>query len=170
MSRPASALCILVLAFCSARSNAELLSVAFKSCCELRMQVDTFNPKKHTLKKCGDYLCLIDGTPFFGSDGKLPSQKMFALEVVFKGNVINLDVSSMYNPNVTRENIAYRLKAAHHWGDFYKITGRFSDGAGAYIAEWLVSPSGAIRTHIGGMEDLYGLYKAATESISQRQP
>lgn len=41
----------------------------------------------------------------------------------------------MFDTGVTSENITQRINVNHYWGDFYKVVGHFSDGAGSYVAQ-----------------------------------
>lgn len=66
----------------------------------------------------------------------------------------------MYDPGITKDNINDRISIEHYWGDFYKVTGNFSDGAGSYVVQWLVTENAAIRTHISDIESLMDLSSA----------
>lgn len=127
-------------------------SLTVKDVGSLHFITATFKADEHKLKFCGDYLCVIDDNLFFGSDGKKP--KTITKRFFFKINGFNIDlnITGMFEPAVTPENISQRISVEHYWGDFYKVAGRFSDGAGSYIAQWIVSKDGAIRTHLSDME------------------
>jgi len=43
------------------------------------------------------------------------------------------------------------------------VTGRFSDGAGAYIAHWIISPLGSSRLFLGSTELLDDLHAQVLE-------
>lgn len=150
---------LIILIAISSIGHAKTSEIFIDGIGSLKVYIETFSPEKHTLEKCGDYVCLIDGAPFFGSDGKIPSEKMVKLEFLHKEYTISLDVSSMYDPNVNDSNIKFRLSADHYWGPFYKIFGRFSDGSGTYIVEWIVTEGGSIRTHISDFEGVHMLFK-----------
>ncbi len=121
----------------------------------MKLYTKKFDPKAHQLTYCGTYLCLIDGKPFWGSDGQLPEDELSQIIIESGQGSTALDVSSMYEPMFDKDNIAMRIKAVPTWADFYKIRARLSDGAGAYTVEWLVTPKGSARTHIGDGESLY---------------
>jgi hypothetical protein len=136
-----------------------MIEVVINGVGSVKVYVEKFVPEKHKIKSCGDYTCLIDGNPFFGSDGEIPSEKIARIVFLHQDCIMNLDVNAMYDPNISSDNIKYRIKVDHYWGAFYKVTGRFSDGAGAYIAQWIVTNGGSIRTHISDYETLYELLK-----------
>lgn len=133
----------------------------------LIMTINPFDAKSHTIKKCGDYICLIDGKPFYGSDGKMPKRVVSRLVFVKKGKRIDLDVSSMYDPSLNAEAMKTHISVLPYWGDAYKVTGYFSDGAGAYVCQWLVMSDGAIRTHISNFEELIDLTTKVQKDFNQ---
>lgn len=143
----------------SFRANAETSGVVINGVGSIEVHTELFKPEEHKIKSCGDYTCLINDSPFFGSDGKIPSEKLTKIVFSHSSYKINLDVSAMYDPNINNGNIKNRIKVDHYWGAFYKVTGRFSDGAGTYIAQWMITKGGSIRTHISGTEDVYELFK-----------
>ena len=136
----------------SCTAGEKTASLTVKDVGSLHFITATFKADEHKLKFCGDYLCVIDDTLFFGSDGKKPNTitKRFFFKI--NGNNIDLNITGMFEPGVTPENISQRINVEPYWGDFYKVAGRFSDGAGSYIAQWIVSKDGAIRTHLSDME------------------
>ncbi|RDH85974.1 MAG: hypothetical protein DIZ80_00430 [endosymbiont of Galathealinum brachiosum] len=144
----------------SCTASEKVSSMTVKDVGSLHFIASTFKTDEHKLKFCGDYLCVIDGHLFFGSDGKKPAiiTKRFYFKI--NGHDIDLNITGMFEPGVTSENISQRISVEHYWGDFYKVAGRFSDGAGSYIAQWIVSKDGSIRTHLSDMEtalDIQGM-------------
>ena len=125
----------------------------------LHVQVSSFIQSDHDVVSCGDFVCAIDGAPFFGSDGKIPQHKLSRMRFFFGDTEVNLDVDSMFDPGLSKENISNRIFIKHYWGGFYKVTGKFSDGAGSYIAEWLISKHGALRTTLSSYEMFFDLYQ-----------
>ncbi len=123
----------------------------------IEITIEKFSPQQHEVKKCGDYICFIDGNMAFGSDGNMPDQ--IITRMVFKrdSSETMLDISGMFNPDINKDNKEFRITGAHYWGDLYKIHARLSDGAGAYFVEWVVSKEGATRTHISDYESLQEL-------------
>lgn len=120
---------------------------------ELPYNKDTDRPTD-----CGDgFICLVNNQPLWGADGKLPQSKLESISVNIKGTNISLDTSGMFNPMVSQERKS-QYKIIYYYGDSWKVRGRFSDGAGAYYAEWLVNKGGAIRIMIGDSELLYDAF------------
>jgi len=158
MHRPSLFFLLVTMLIVTCQSHAETAEVIIKGVGSIKVYVEKFVPEKHNIKSCGDYKCLIDGNPFFGSDGKIPSEKITKIVFSHQNGTTNLDVSAMYNPNISSDNIKSRISVDHYWGQFYKVTGRFSDGAGTYIAQWIVTTDGSIRTHISDIETIYELF------------
>lgn len=145
------------------QTQAKTIEVDIKGVGKIKVYVEKFTPEKHTIVRHGDYTCLIDGHPFFGSDGKIPSEKISKILFSAKDFTTELDASAMFDPNINSDNIKMKIDAVHYWGQLYKVTGRFSDGAGTYIAEWIVTKGGSLRTHISDIESLYGLFSKITD-------
>lgn len=124
---------------------------------KLIVKTESFQATKHEIIKCRDGVCLIDGKPFFGSDGDMPETQLASIEFKKDEKAITLDVSSMFNPAVTIDNIQRMLVVEPYWGDFYKVTGHFSGGAAAYVAQWIVSVDGSVRIHLSDFESLFDL-------------
>lgn len=155
----------LSLMMSSAVWGGEVIKGSYSDGVTLTITIDPFDSKLHTVKKCGDYICLIDGKPFYGSDGAMPEHVVSHLVFEKKGKQIVLDVSSMYDPIINNENMKMSLSVQPYWGDAYKVTGYFSDGAGAYVCQWLVMSDGAIRTHISNFEELIDLTSKAQKDF-----
>lgn len=85
--------------------GSEVIKGSYEKGATLTLTVDVFDSKSHTIKKCGDYVCLIDGKPFYGTDGKIPKHVVTSLIFEKQGKRIALDVSSMYEPMVTSESM-----------------------------------------------------------------
>ncbi len=130
---------------------------------EIKGEISSFDSEKYTLSYCGDYLCLIDGKPFFGSDGKIPKTYLTKLEISVRDVTVPLDTTGMFNSALSNSQLVDRIKVQSIWGDNFKIRGNFSDGAASYVAEWLVIKDSSIRTYIGSAEDLVDL----TDAIGQ---
>ena len=144
--------------FCSANGN-NTIKANFQNGINIIVQVNVFDMKKHKFQYCGDYLCLIDQKPFFGTDGKMPQKYLEALIFEMNGTQIPLEVTGMYEPLINKENIKNKISVSHHWGDVFKVRAMFSDGAGSYIAEWLIIKNESTRTHISDLESLFDLNK-----------
>ncbi len=136
----------------------ETIKASYKDGVTLAITIDPFDAKAHATKKCGDYVCLIDGKPFYGSDGAVPKYAVSRLVFEKNGKQTALDVSSMYDPWIDSESMkrSFSVDSSEYsgGGSFSRITGYFSDGAGAYVCQWLVIMDGAIRNHISNSEEL----------------
>lgn len=120
-----------------------------------------FDPKTHSIKKCGETVCVIDGKPVYGTYGKMPKREVTSLVFEKNGKKIPLDVSAMYNPNVDNTNIKRYIKLTSWGEDTYEVTGYFSHDDGdddTYICRWLIMQGrGSIRNHISDYESLVSL-------------
>ncbi len=120
----------------------------------LTLTESKFIKSKHEITHCNDSICLIDKQPLWGSDGKLPETQLTSIIFNTGKNKISLENSSMFDPLINKQAKS-RFKVSHYYGDTWKIKGEFSDGAGAYHAEWLVTKDGSVRTLLGDSELLY---------------
>ena len=129
----------------------------------VNMSTQPFVADDHKIKFCGDYVCLIDHHLPFGVDGKLPKMAVSALTVQFGDRAVELNTDSMFDPFDESSELLSRLSIDAYWGDFYKVTGRFSDGAASYIAQWVVSSYGSYRVFLGSAELLDDLHAQALQ-------
>lgn len=148
----------LILLYCSAysftASAEEAISFKYKNNTSLTFTEKTFIKSEYNITYCKESICLIDDQPLWGSDAKLP--KTILSNIVFNNgkNKIELDTSSMFDPLINKQS-KHRFKVSHYYADTWKIKGEFSDGAGTYYAEWLVTKQGSVRVLIGDSELLY---------------
>lgn len=121
-----------------------------------------FDSTHHQITRCAvpDWsykpVCLIDGTPFFGHDLdiELPRMQLASLSVSIDGQIVNLEVSGMFNPNGYEPLRPGQFKMKQSDGyNAIDVIGLFSDGAGTYVAVWKVMAGGSIRTLISGSEN-----------------
>lgn len=124
---------------------------------KLSIHTEKFDPGAHDIKKCGDYVCIIDKEIVFGADGNIPKYHIQKITFSTEKFTTILDVSGMYEPGITDENIDSNLSIVHYWGDFYKVQGMFSDGSGTYVAQWIVTKNVSTRTHISDLESFSDL-------------
>lgn len=115
------------------------------------MESKPFTPTQHKITTCTvlDWTgtCLIDGKPFFGTDWETPKSQLVEATVVINGRKdVKLDVSNMFNP-WTGEARKKDFKITEVEGGLL-IHGEFSDGAGSYVAEWLVVDGSSVRTKL----------------------
>ncbi|OVE76495.1 hypothetical protein BVX98_05815 [bacterium F11] len=126
---------------------------------KLTLQSTEFVAAEHKLKRCGkESICLIDGKPFFGSDGDVPRRELVSMKVEIQDKPIELDVTGMFNPWNVYKNEDYvskdQYRIEHIWENTWVLRGSFSDGAGYYSAEWMISEGGSIRTILKSLEGL----------------
>ena len=151
-----------VLLFVSSSSFAgNKVEFVLKKDIKLVLIMATFDKSKHRVKRCGkESICLIDGLPFFGSDGRLPKTQLTSMVLTLNGKKMPLDVSGMYEPWNFYKGVNYISKAnfsiQHSWGNTWILRGRFSDGAAGYRAQWLISEGKSIRTMLNSGESLAG--------------
>ena len=131
----------------------------------LTINVKSFDAKAHVIKKCADTVCLIDGKPASGEDGKIPQYEVTSLIFEKNGKQVTLDVSSMYDPWVENFNIKQHVTVLPLGKDSYQVSGYFGDGESKYVCQWLVMLDGSIRTHIGGITVLYELTTKVREDF-----
>jgi hypothetical protein len=129
----------------------------------VNMSTQPFVAEDHKIKFCGDYVCLIDHHLPFGVDGKLPKMAVSALTVQFGDRAVELNTDGMFDPFDESSELLSRLSIDAYWGDFYKVTGRFSDGAASYLAQWVVSSHGSSRIFLGSAELLDDLHAQALQ-------
>lgn len=116
-----------------------------------------FDPKGHKITMCGETVCVIDGKPVYGTYGRMPKEEVFSLVLEKGGKKISLDVSAMYNPNVTNSNIKKYVKVYSFGDDTYQVSGYFSHDDGdddMYICLWTIMADGSIRNHLSEYNSL----------------
>ncbi len=104
------------------------------------------------------WACLIDGKPFWGSDGGVPKYELKALTLELGGTALALDVSGMFDP-FPGGTLEGRFELEREGPKSWVLHGSFSDGAGGYHAQWLIRQGGAMRVLIGNGERLYEDFK-----------
>lgn len=156
MCKPLLILIVYLISACASTSASQFTS-SYTAGINITAEVSSFVSDSRELGYCGDYLCLISGAPFWGSDGKIPHSKLSKLVVTIGAERISLDTQGMYNPVLTQDTMSERIDVNHSWGDVYRVKGVFSDGAGSYIAEWLIIKGKTLRTFIGDRESIADL-------------
>lgn len=149
----------LMLSVCACNaSDAVLTEIPLADGISLLFEETQFEKNTDKPTDCGNgYICLVNNQPLWGADGKMPTTKLKKAQVVIKGVKADLDTSGMYDP-VVSINRKSHYSVVHYFDDTWKVRGRFSDGAGAYYAEWLVTKAGSIRVMIGDTELLYDAF------------
>lgn len=127
----------------------------------LKYVVDRFDKAKNTTTDCGGgYLCVVDNKPAWGADGNVPETILKELWVIINGEKTRLETTGMYNPGIAESKEHGSLKVEKYYDAVWKVRGRFSDGAGAYYAEWLVAKGTSTRVMLGDGELLYDAVSA----------
>ena len=116
------------------------------------ISVDTFQ------KKPSSYI--FNDISFFGNEPGFgfccedaPQTKVKYAYITINDKQINLDVSLMYNPNFpTLNQNSFKVIKKN---DIYIIVGRFSDGMGAYVTQWIIIGNKSYRTIISNKENIF---------------
>src|SRR5882672_5239481 len=121
----------------------------------LTFDVSPFRAAKHKIGWCSrqgqEYVCSIDGHPYFGSDGQQPYAQLDSAVFRYGDHSVHLDVSCMFNPwNVDPDGRSYKARKTEGG---YIVSAEFSDGAGGYAAQWLVIGGGSVRTSLDSGEE-----------------
>lgn len=120
--------------------------------------VEAFAKSKHQVTDCGDgYICLVNDKPLWGTDGKVPSTQLRRMKVNINGREIILDTSGMFNPMIVASG-SDTYQIINYYADVWKVRGKFSDGAAAYYAEWLIVNGHSSRVLIGNSESLHDAF------------
>jgi len=131
----------------------------------LVLEEKTFMGKKHKITYCSDSkktVCLIDKHIPFGIDGKLPQEEFSYITLQVKNKKYLLDSSQMYDAWGLRalgdDNIVDYFVASCYDASNCIARGLFSDGAGAFIAEWQIRSGISQRTVITNQSDLINTF------------
>lgn len=113
--------------------------------------IENFDASRHKYDTCNSIdgwksICLIDGKLWFGSDAglKLPRNQLTRLSIAIGEQVIELEVTGMYNPSIENELSANQFKFEFQEVG-HMLYGYFSDGAGTYTAHWKIVNGKSIR-------------------------
>lgn len=122
---------------------------------QLVARMREFNPQRHRLTYCEpERICLIDGHPAFGTEGAVPRLEVTSLLLLVNGDTVPLDHRGMYNPWSPVEGELLHVELATSSPPELRVRGEFSDGAAAYVAEWLVVQGASVRVAIDCVECL----------------
>lgn len=113
----------------------------------IEIEKRTFNNVNHTYTKHKDwYVYQIDGKPFLGTDGLIPTEEIKHIKVKYNGNIVSIPkdaYSDLYEPNICSRNLEeldtycyihpYLTKDGEHL--FLLMEG--SNGAGVYEVIWV---------------------------------
>ncbi|MFK5913632.1 MAG: hypothetical protein QM484_04585 [Woeseiaceae bacterium] len=136
------------------------ISADFADGVKLILTTNPFDAKAHKVETCGkrNIPCYVDGKIIYGGRGKLPTDEVVSLVFEKDGKQQRLDISSIYNPGVTKSNIAKRFNIQKYLSkNTYRVIGYFGPEKRPYIAHWLVREDGSIRNHLSDFESLNSL-------------
>lgn len=123
-----------------------------------------FYPGQAKIETCssGSGICGINGGIPFGIASGMPKTFLSKLTVSVEQKTYTLDTSNMYDAWGKRPiegKGAVRHLAASCYGPLNCIVrGIFSDGTGAYVAEWAIVDGRASRTMLTGSTDIVDLF------------
>jgi hypothetical protein len=124
----------------------------------LHLEREPFNLRMHAVKRCKvlgrSEVCLIDGRPVIGTDGDMPASKLSRAYVEVGGKTVALDVDCMYNPWFGDNPPPAQMFTTKKAEAGFFVKGSFSDGAGSYVAQWLVVGDSSVRTVLSSDEAL----------------
>jgi hypothetical protein len=89
----------------------------------------------------------IDGRPVYGTDAIMPESELTSAYLHIRDKKINLNVECMYDPWQNETN-TLRAQAIQHGGNPLKVQCLLSNGAGTYLAEWIIIENKSFRTMI----------------------
>jgi hypothetical protein len=145
---------LIILFFCHSTLGAEK-TIKLASGVIFHIEVDSI--KKSELQNIGtlfiDNILFIANKPVFGTCcGEIPNEKVKSAYISINNKVINLDVSYMYDPNLfTLDERSFKVVTKKN---LFVINAKFSDGAGTYVVQWVISDNNSTRTVISGDEDI----------------
>jgi hypothetical protein len=110
----------------------------------------------------GDRYCRINGRIPFGDAFGLPKTYVKAITVSYMGKTYSLDVSDMYDARGTRP-LEFKGAIRYFGGKCSsskdcKFRGLFSDGAGTFVAEWMIVDGVSTRTVLTDSDDVVDLF------------
>ncbi len=94
--------------------------------------------------------CFIDNELIFGTDFVLPKSKLDYAYVLINKNKISLNVSSIYNPFLSKCSFRTSME-----NGVLLINAKFSDGAGTYAVQWIIFKNKSVRTLISKDEYIF---------------
>jgi len=116
--------------------NAHLDSCVFnKESLAITIKKGKFNPKTHKLLYEANELVYIDGKVFWGTDGKIPKEKIEGLKITLDKKVIKIPLNAF---NDLYEPLFKSVEVCYGPGNTLYISMLNSDGAGAYTVIWVV--------------------------------
>jgi hypothetical protein len=107
-------------------------------------------------------VCLINGRIPFGTSSGVPKTYVKSIKISYHGQSYLLDASDMYNAWGTRP-LKYKGVIRYFGGTCTdrktcRFRGLFSDGAGSFVAEWLIVDGVERRTVLTDSDDVVNLF------------
>ena len=126
----------------------------------LRWTIKEFDKENHKIEYCeneyqdAQYICKIDNKLWYGSDFRmdLPKNELKKLSIFINNKYLELDVSEMFNPNLSGELNKDQFKIVKK-SNYYILYGYFSDGAGTYTTNWKIEDGKSFRGTISKDEE-----------------
>jgi hypothetical protein len=123
-----------------------------------------FNPEQAKIERCQNdmVICLINGGIPFGTAGSMPKTYLDKLNLEIGDKSYDLETSNMYNawgekPKEISGVIKYM--AVHCYSPkTCTLRGIFSDAAGSFVAEWIISNGIPLRTILSNSKDIVNLF------------
>lgn len=97
------------------------------------------NPKD---KNSNSYLATINGKEFLGCDGSIPREKYGNSTIVYHGKTSTIPTERYYNPNIDYHELFWDKDK-----NIYYLTTTNSDGAGGYVAMWVIKNGQTIKRY-----------------------
>ena len=131
--------------------NVHLDSCVFnKDSLTVTIKKGRFNPKTHKLYYEANELVYIDGKVFWGTDGKIPKEKIEGLKITIAKKLIKVPVNAfndLYEPWFKTLGVCYGP------GNTLYISMLNSDGAGGYIVIWTIKNNKFYKRYIDDSEE-----------------
>lgn len=145
--------CVAVALGRAEAQTAEVSSALLAPDLTLVFETAPFDPENHEVLDAGDER-VIDGCEvFYGTDNTMPETVLRSAHVLLSGEWFALDTSCMFACAFCVFDASEVTAIPNPGGAGYRLDGRFSDGAGTYVASWLATPNGTARIRIeSGMQ------------------
>lgn len=161
--------CLLVMLFnaigliCPAMSFAGT-ELTLPSGAKVTIDEQPFDKASWKVESCGAEMpaCLVNGHIAFGAAFQLPKTYLKKITVTVGGKVYDLDSTSMFDawgtrPLQVKGAVRYFGGACSSPGNC-RFRGLFSDGAGSFVAEWLIVEGHSTRTVLTDISDVIQLF------------
>ena len=131
-------------------SQGDTLIIAMNDSTQLKLVKDKFDKELHEIvywESGKQAITSIDGKPVFGTDATIPETELIFAELTLRNEKISLETYGMFDPwPETGSIVSYQVEK--FLGNPLRIRCLFSNGTGAYLAEWTIVGNKAFRTMI----------------------